>query len=232
MLRRFWRRLIPVYAIFPLITTGIMNIVAFYGPKLIQALGFARPMTDMTTAFDLATPFRPVWVLPYIATFAFWIFQYLTAAQESPELACRLAAADFTAKLICMAFFIFLPTTNVRPEVTQSDLCGFLMRVIYTLDTPTNLFPSEHCFIAWLGTRFIFDCKRLEHRRLISGLCIFGSLLVFLSTLFTKQHVVYDVFAGIAVAEIGYAAAKWTPLPRLFSRINERFQKTRLARIL
>ena len=106
------------------------------------------------------------------------------------------------------------------------------MRVIYTLDSPTNLFPSIHCFVAWLGTRYIFDCKHLRRRGLVSALCVVGSILVFLSTLFTKQHVIYDVLGGIAVAEIGYFAARWTKLPVLFERLNDRFMKTRLAKIL
>lgn len=232
MFRRFWRKLIPTYAIFSLITTGIMNILAFYGPKLVQVFTGSANMTDMTTAFDRATPFSPVWVVPYILTFAFWIFQYICTTHEGPKLACRLVAADFVAKLVCLFFFIFLPTTNVRPEVTRSDFIGFLMRLIYTLDTPTNLFPSIHCFVAWLGTRYIYDCKHLKHRALVSALCTIGSILVFLSTLFTKQHVFYDVLAGIGVAELGYAVARWTKLPLVFEHLNERFQKTPLARIL
>ncbi len=231
MFRRFLRKLIPEYAILPLAATGIMNLIAFYGAKLVQL--FASPsMTDMTTALDRATPFAPVWALAYIGTFLFWTYQYITVAHESPKMACRLMASDVLAKLICMIFFIVLPTTNVRPEVTGSGLCPFLMRVIYTLDSPTNLFPSIHCFVAWLGTRYIFDCKHLRRRGLVSALCVVGSILVFLSTLFTKQHVIYDVLGGIAVAEIGYLAARWTKLPVLFERLNDRFLKTRLAKIL
>lgn len=232
MFRRFWRSLIPTYAILPLVTTGLMNFLAFYGPKLVQVFTGSANMTDMTTAFDRATPFSPVWVIPYILTFAFWTFQYITVTHEGPDFACRLVAADSVAKIICLCFFILLPTTNVRPEVTRSDFVGFLMRLIYTLDTPTNLFPSIHCFVAWLGTRFIYDCKHLKHRIPVSILCTFGSILVFLSTLFTKQHVVYDVLAGVAVAELGYAVARWSKLPVLFGRLNARFQKTPLARIL
>ena len=97
LFRRFWRKLIPAYAIFPLITTGLMNILAFYGPKLVQVFTGSANMTDMTTAFDRATPFAPVWVIPYILTFAFWTFQYITTTHEGPKLACRLVAADFVA---------------------------------------------------------------------------------------------------------------------------------------
>ena len=38
MLRRNWRRFIPIYAILPLATTGLMNLFAYQLPKLIQLL--------------------------------------------------------------------------------------------------------------------------------------------------------------------------------------------------
>lgn len=147
-------------------------------------------------------------------------------------MAYRLAAADFFAKLICFVFFIVLPTTNVRPSVEGGGFIPFVMRFIYWVDTPTNLFPSIHCFVAWLGTRYIYECKSLRHRALISALCTIGTLLVFASTLFTKQHVLPDVISGVAVAEIGWLVARFTKLPRLLERLNEKFMQTRLCAIL
>ena len=64
---------------------------------------------------------------------------------------------------------------------------------------------------------------------MVSALCVVGSILVFLSTLFTKQHVIYDVLGGIAVAEIGYLAARWTKLPVLFERLNDRYKEQESA---
>ena len=61
--------------------------------------------------------------------------------------------------------------------------------------------------------------------------CI-GSVLVFLATMFTKQHVFYDVISGVAVAEIGWLVARYTGLPRLFERLNERFLRTKLAQMI
>lgn len=232
MFRRFWRKLIPTHAIFPLVMSGVMNMLAFYGPKLAQVFTGTARMHDLTTALDEAIPFSPVWVIPYILTFALWTYQYIMVTHDSEEMANRLIAADTLGKLVSMLFFIFYPTTNVRPEVTGSGLAPFLMRMIYTLDTPTNLLPSLHCFIAWLGTRLLWGCKHLPRRGLRCGLCTVGSVLVFLSTLFTKQHVIYDVFAGVALAELCYAAASWTRLPQLLGRANRRFQKTKLAAIL
>ena len=231
-MRKQIRRLIPSYAAFPLMMTGVMNIFAFQVPKLIQRFTDPAKMHDMTTAFDAAWPFEPVWVCIYVATFAFWTYQNITVARESPEAANRLFAADFPAHLICFFFFVLYPTTNVRPEVAGTGFAAWLMRLIYWIDTPTNLFPSIHCYVAWLGTRLLYDCKTLKHKAPVCVACTVGSLLVFLSTLFTKQHVLWDVLAGIAVAELGYGIAKYTRFPILLGRLNERFMATKIGKFL
>ena len=184
---------------------------------------------DMSLPFDLATPFIPGWGWIYIGSFAFWIYLYTTVAQDSPEAAYKLSIADCVGKLISLVFFLALPTTNVRPEVEGSSLTALLMRIIYAMDTPTNLFPSIHCFIVWLGTRYIFSCKNLKRKSLHCFISLCGTLLVFASTLFTKQHVVLDVFGGIAAAEIGWLIATFSPLSNILQKWNERFMKTKLC---
>ncbi len=231
MFRRTLRRVVPTFAIFPLLLTGLTDVVAYMGAKLLQSI-FSFSYIDLTTVYDAAFPFSPAWVLIYIATYAFWIYQYTTVAKESPEAACRLAAADTVAKLLCLIFFVAMPTTNVRPEVEGTGLIPFLMRAIYSLDTPTNLFPSIHCFVAWMGTRYLFRRKNLRYKALTCTLCVIGSLLVFASTLYTKQHVILDVIGGVAVAEVGYLVARFTKLPALIGKLNDRFLKTPLSRIL
>lgn len=127
---------------------------------------------------------------------------------------------------------MLLPTHNVRPPLETGGFTGWAMRTIWLLDTPTNLFPSIHCFVSWLGTRYIYECRSLRHRGLTCTLCTVGSVLVFLATMFTKQHVFYDVIGGVAVAEIGWLVARYTGLPRLFERLNERFLRTKLAQMI
>lgn len=232
MIRKTLRKIIPDYAIFPLALTGIMNLFAYQGGKLLRLLFCGDRLTDMTTAFDRMLPFSPPWVLVYVGTFVFWFCMYTAIARESREAAYRLAAADAFAKLICLVFFVAIPTTNVRPPAEGDGFFLFAMRVVYVLDSPYNLFPSIHCFVAWLGARYMFECKHLRHRRLTACLCVVGALLVFASTLFTKQHVIYDVIGGVVVAEIGWLVARYTKLPRLIAIINERFMKAKFFRFL
>ena len=232
MFRQLLRRLIPTYAILPLCLTGLTNLLAYQGAKLFQLLFGAENAVDVTSVFDSATPFEPAWVLVYIGTYLFWFYQYTRVAKESPRMACQLAVADAVAKLICLFFFIVFPTTNVRPTVEGSGVIPFLMRAIYFLDTPTNLFPSIHCFVAYLGTRYLFACKTLRFKPLTCAACCIGTLLVFASTLLTKQHVLLDVVGGIAVSEIGWLVARFTKLPQKLEPLAQAFANTKLGKLL
>ena len=82
MLRRLLHKIVPPENSLPLAITGLMNLIAFSGPKLLQVLGWSLPMHDMTAAFDRAFPFSPVWVFVYVAAFPFWIYQYSVVAKE------------------------------------------------------------------------------------------------------------------------------------------------------
>ena len=236
MLRRTLQRIIPTYAVLPLFCTGLTFLLCYQGPKLIQAIFGAGNAMDMETQLptiaklDAMFPFTPAWSFVYLFSVVFMFYQHTTAARESPEAAYRLAAADLFGKLICMIFFIAMPTTNERPLVEGDGFIAFFMRFVYRIDTPTNLFPSLHCFIAWLGTRQIFEAKNPRFRVLNCTLCLIGSLLVFISTLYTKQHVIIDIFAGVALAEIAFVIAKHTGLPNIFKKLNEWFMTTKLCR--
>lgn len=232
MIRRQLRKLVPTYAILPLCLTALTMLCSYQGAKLFQLIFGYENAVDITSSFDRATPFQPIWILAYIGSYFFWIFQYTTVAKESPAMACRLAVADAVAKMICLVIFVAYPTTNTRPPLEGSGVGVFLTQLIYWLDTPTNLFPSIHCFVAWMGTRYLFSCKHLRHKWITCTLCFIGTVMVFLSTLLTKQHVLVDVIGGVAVAEIGCLVARFTPLPEKLEQANEKFMKTKLCQYL
>ncbi len=232
MLRNNLRKIVPTYAILPMCLTTLSLLCSYQAAKLCQFLfGFTNAM-DLTIAFDRSTPFLPGWVWVYLGSYIFWIYVYTTAARDSMETACRLAASDMVGKLICLVFFLALPTTNVRPEVVGTGLTTFLMKTVYALDTPTNLFPSTHCFIAWLGTRYILTAKNLKQKWCHCTISLLGTLLVFASTLYTKQHVLWDIFGAIAVAEIGILVTRITPLPIALMKWNRKFMETSVCKLM
>lgn len=154
---------------------------------------------------DPLVPFLPWTVSIYLGCFLFWAVCYVWMANEETSIACRFYLADFLAKGVCLIFFLLLPTTNLRPLVPGDGLWDHLMRFVYQVDAPTNLFPSIHCLVSWLcfiGARSLPRSPRWSvwfTGLMASAIC--------LSTLTTRQHVIVDVLGGILLAEASYWAA-------------------------
>lgn len=194
--------LIPKYAIKPLALALLVNSCVYMG---IAQLRRFLTFSSLETPLDTALPFLAPFVLFYVLAFVQWGLNYLLIARDSKELCYRFAFGNIIAKLICLFFFVFLPTTLARPEVTGTDLCSRLVRLIYTFDPPVNLFPSIHCLESWCCIRASFLLKKSN--RAYQTATLIMSLGVFASTLFIKQHVIADVFGGIVVFEAGFRLA-------------------------
>lgn len=194
--------MIPKYAIKPLALALLVNSCVYMG---IAQLRRFLTFSSLETPLDTALPFLAPFVLFYVLAFVQWGLNYLLIARDSKELCYRFAFGNIIAKLICLFFFVFLPTTLVRPEVTGTDLCSRLVRLIYTFDPPVNLFPSIHCLESWCCIRASFLLKKSN--RAYQTATLIMSLGVFASTLFIKQHVIADVFGGIVVFEAGFRLA-------------------------
>ena len=191
-------RWIPAYAFFPLVGCFLWNCLIYWGTQQI-ILGLGLEVHDITSALDRMVPFRPVWVSVYVLSYPFWVVSYaLTARESSREDWFRFVLADMLSRLICGAVFLAYPTTNVRPEILGSGFWDGLMGLIYALDPPLNLFPSIHCLasmMSWLGVR---KCAGIP--AWYRNFTLVFALLIFASTLFTRQHCIVDVAGGVLIA--------------------------------
>lgn len=128
------------------------------------------------------------------------MINYLLVSLREKEIKYRFFTADLYARIICFLFFVFYPTTNVRPELVGNGIFVQGMRFLYQIDKPVNLFPSIHCMASW------FCCIGIRGDKKVPGwykiVSVMIAVLVFISTLVTKQHVIVDVIGGVAVAEL------------------------------
>lgn len=202
-----WNDLLPKYAVIPIIAALLINNCIYIGvAQLRNYLSFSSLAIPLDKKIPLVPPFVIFYVLAYIQ----WGLNYILIGRDSKKLCYQFVLGDIFSKVICLFFFILLPTTLIRPEITGTDIFSQLVRFIYFLDAPVNLFPSIHCLESWCCIRAAFKMnlkteKRTRYYRLAT---IFMSLAVFASTLFIKQHVIVDVFGGIAAFEIGMILAK------------------------
>lgn len=188
-------RILPSSRLFGVLACLALNSLVYWGT---QTLAVNRTLIDMTTAFDRMIPFDPRWVVIYVACFAYWAVGYVLMARQDNWYS--IMTGEVLAKLLCGAIFLLIPTTNIRPEITGSGLTDWLMGLIYQLDRPLDLFPSIHCMESWICFRAVLGQKKIpKWYQIFAGIF---TLLVCLSTLFTRQHVIADVIAGVLLGEI------------------------------
>jgi membrane-associated phospholipid phosphatase len=198
---------IPGYGVFPLLLCFSVNCFIYWGCDLIMR---DKKHFDFTSAIDRQVPFVKEWIIIYFICYVFWAINYILITREGKESCYRFAFADLLSRLICGIFFILLPTTNIRPTVYGDDIFSILMRFLYTIDSPTNLFPSIHCLVSWYCFIGLRKSKKVPFWYKVFSLIF--TLLVCASTQFTKQHYLIDIAGGILIAEICYYIAWHTPI--------------------
>ena len=98
----------------------------------------------------------------------------------------------------------------IRPEVNGTGFFKDIIRMMYSIDPPNALFPSMHCFVSWMCVVGLRGKPEFSRRyRIIS---VIAAILVFISTVTTKQHVIIDAVAAVALAEFVWFVAKFIPI--------------------
>ena len=217
-------KLIPKYAVIPLFSCVILNFLVYYGNRLIPKSRY----------FDVSIPFIdghiPLWtwmIVFYVLFYAFWVVGFVIIGRESRELCYHLLSGELIAKLICLVFFLVLPTKMVDWPSGQfeiNNVFDWTTQMIYNADEPNNLFPSIHCLESWVVLRGAWRCKKPPKWYPI--LCTFLAIAIFASTVFVRQHVVVDILGGILVAELGFWLAAKFRAWRIFPVLERKLFKT------
>ena len=152
-------------------------------------------------------PFVAPFIVFYLLAFVQWVINYVLIARENKAFCYRFVYGDVISKLFCLLFFVLFPTTMERPDVVGTGLFDWLVKFIYHMDAPVNLFPSIHCLESWCCIHAAFAMKKVPNW--YKGVTVVMSLGVFASTLLVKQHVLLDMFGGIVVFEAGLFISGW-----------------------
>lgn len=215
-LKQFIKDTFPTYSYLPLLSILVMHALVWGITKIITN---GLPATDVTLPIDARIPLVPEWVVIYVLAFFLWGMGLFMIMRAEREECYKMFASIVAAEIICCAFFIGLPSRVVRPEIVADDVFSWALALIYTTDTPTNCFPSMHCLFAYMAFRQSLCCRVSRGTRVFCGVF---AVLVFLSTLFVKQHVVVDVFGGIFFGEAAFLLGQKLPLWKIFNKINKK----------
>ena len=103
--------------------------------------------------------------------------------------------------LICDIIFLFMPTIMYRPPTPNYDpITNLVLKITYYYDEPPlNCFPSIHCLFCF---QVVFSYLYGHYKKSGKVIIITIATLIILSTLFVKQHFIYDVIASFLVCII------------------------------
>ncbi|SKA84373.1 PAP2 superfamily protein [Caloramator quimbayensis] len=207
---------IPKYAIKPLILCVLINFSVYSGARLFYK---NRVFHDLTTNLDNSIPVVPIFIVFYLGSYLFWIFNYILISRISEDNCYRLAISDILGKLTCFIIYITFPTTNVRPELTSTNVFVDMLKFLYSVDAANNLFPSIHVLVSWYCFAGIRCNKTIPlWYRYFS---LFMAVMISISTLTTKQHVIADVIAGVVLAELTWQFSLQLQLYKLKKLIKQ-----------
>ncbi len=213
--KSFLSGILPDYAVTPVACSILVNCIGYFGIKLLQN---GIQFHDISIAADFRIPFWPGFIYVYVAAFAQWCIGLITCGRESREFCYRWLSAEQVAKLITFVIFVIYPTTMVRPEITGTGLTALIMRVVYTLDTPVNLFPSIHCLVSWFCFR-----TAMREQKVSKGyrwFQFFSTIAVFASVVLVKQHRLVDIAGGVLVFELGMLLTRRRNLHRIYEALD------------
>ena len=174
------------------------------------------------TAVDDMIPFVELFVLPYYAWFLYvsltLLFFLFSFEVEDYYKNFIFLATGMTVFLVVSTLFPNMH--HLRPVVMPRDnVFTHLVQIIYNTDSSANLWPSIHVYNS-LGTMIaVHHCKRCNKTaKIVSD---FIGISIILSTLFIKQHSVYDVITAFIMAIIFYIVFYHTPLLENFCSRQE-----------
>ncbi|MEK7358668.1 MAG: phosphatase PAP2 family protein [Bdellovibrionota bacterium] len=166
-----------------LITYEIPNKFIFFMPAPV-------PLLRTDTMVD----FSPHWVWAYISFYLLLILPYYVTKNERDmnQMIYSYVVSSFLGGLV----FTFVPTMlprNFYPLGDAGDnLSTLALHVIRTIDASVNCFPSMHVALTTIAALTLGRVSRIW-----AAISLPWSLVIFFSTIATKQHYTLDVLGGL-----------------------------------
>ena len=157
-------------------------------------------------AADDYIPFCEIFIVPYLLWFAYVSIVVLFLFFRNKQEFYRSCVFLFTGMTIFLIISTLWPNGHhLRlAEMPRDNIFTRAVSALWSVDTPTNLWPSIHVYNS-MGAHFaVIRSSELEHRkgiRIASGILAFS---IILSTMFIKQHSVFDVMTGITLGIVMY----------------------------
>ena len=179
----------------------------------------------MHAPLDSLIPFNEYFIIPYLLWFAFvgvTLIYFLIKSKEDYYRMCTFLFSGMTISLIICTFFE--NGTNLRPILDpDKNIFTAAVAALYRTDTCTNVFPSIHVYNSLAIYFGLAHSQKLQNKKWIKNAALVLTVCIILSTMFLKQHSVFDVLTAFALAAFMYSVC--------YGSIAVAFERRRQKRI-
>lgn len=154
-------------------------------------------------------PFCEVFVVPYLLWFVYVAAVVIWLFFKNKQDYYKTCIFLFTGMTLFLVISTLWPNGHhLRPAVLPRDnFFTQLVSLLWKADTPTNLWPSIHVYnsmgahFAVMRNRELAESKWGGRLKAASGIL---AVSIILSTVFIKQHSMFDVATGILMGSVMY----------------------------
>lgn len=159
-------------------------------------------------AVDDYIPFCEYFIIPYFLWFGYiaWGIAYFYIKNKDEYF--KLCTVLFTGMTIFLIISAVYPNGHyLRPVSFERDnIFTEMVKWLYATDTSTNLFPSIHVYNSIAISMAVFHADNFKKNLPVRVITTILTVSIVLSTMFLKQHSVFDVITGILLAAFMYSA--------------------------
>lgn len=165
-------------------------------------------------AVDDYIPFIEIFIVPYLLWFAYVAFAVAWFFFKDVQDFYKICTFLFVGMTVFLVISTIYPNGHyLRPRVFERDnIFISMVKGLYMIDTPTNLFPSIHVYNS-IGVHLaVMHSEKLKEKKWVRSASFILMCSIIASTMFLKQHSVFDVLTGCVMALVMYTlvyAKEW-----------------------
>jgi len=184
-------------ALLPLATYLVFYLIVF----CILDFSDNRDINYFSSAIDKYIPFNEYFIIPYLLWFPYMFYFVLKLYFKDRDSYYEASAMLQIGMTIFLIISVIYPNgLRIRPNLfIENNIFVSLCKLVYTIDSPTNVFPSIHVYNSLV---MILVYKDSNSSKKEIKFVKFMGILIILSTLFVKQHSIYDVIGAFVMAYV------------------------------
>lgn len=167
---------------------------------IFSAVGIFRDVNTFSlTSADRYIPLWPYAIIFYEMYF-FFIFAPFVLLKKEEDLK-RAVTTMLSGMFVAWIFYVIYPVLITRPIAgfQVSNTIDSMLASLWNFDLYFPVFPSEHVLMSCLAA-FIL----VKFYKKWAALPLLIAVAISVSTLFIKQHYIFDVVAGFVIAAVVY----------------------------